>query len=160
MDFSPARHALVVMAGELAHDALLGRAPFVQPHADADLAVALALAGALGLDLAHRAPLHVGQFEILEHDLDQLLERDVGFVVVDPGPIAGAVLPLALTLASGLAYHLAGLAVAVALADAGSVLAVDEAVFLDAAQRDLDDAVLVFADDRFFGDDVGYIFPD
>ena len=45
-------------------------------------------------------------------------------------------------------------------AGAGRILAVDEAVFLDPAQRDLDDAVLVFADDRFFGDDVGDIFAN
>src|SRR5271156_6551295 len=61
--------------------------------------------------------------------------------------LAGAIL-------ASLADDLAGARVAVALRRAGGVVAEDEAVFLDSAQRHLDDAVLVFADDRFFGDDV------
>src|SRR5580658_168939 len=66
---------------------------------------------------------------------------------------AGAVL-------AGLADDLAGARIAVALRSAGRVIAEDEAVFLDSAQRNLDDAILVFADDRFFGDDVGDIFAN
>ena len=142
------------------HHALAGGAPLVEAHADADVAIALALAEAIGRDLAQRAPLQVGQFEILEHDLDQFLERDVGLVIIDAGAVAGLAVALALAVLAGLADDLAGLRVAVALADAGRIVAVDEAVFLDPAQRNLDDAVLVFADDRFFGDDVGDIFAD
>jgi len=74
--------------------------------------------------------------------------------------IVVAGLAVALAVLAGLAHDLAGTRVALALAGAGSVFAVDEAVLLDAAQRDLDDAVAVFADDRFFGDDVRDIFAD
>ncbi len=45
-----------------------------------------------GLDLAQRLALEVGQLEVLEHDVDQLFERDVGLVVVDAGLVAGLVL--------------------------------------------------------------------
>ena len=109
---------------------------------------------------AQRAALEVGQLEILEHDLDQFVERDVGLVVVDAGPVAGLAVAFALAVLAGLADDLAGARVAVALAGAGRVVAVDEAVLLDAAERDLDHAVAVFADDRFFGDDVRDIFAD
>ena len=44
------------------------------------------------LDLAQRLALEVGQLEVLEHDVDELLERDVGLVVVDAGLVAGLVL--------------------------------------------------------------------
>ena len=66
---------------------------------------------------------------------------------------AGAVL-------AGLADDLAGARIAVALGSAGRIIAEDETVLLDSAQRNLDDAVFVFADDRFFGDDVGDIFAN
>jgi hypothetical protein len=58
------------------------------------------------------------------------------------------------------ADHLARLSSGPALADAGGVLAVDEAVLFDAADRDLDDTVPVFADDRLLGDDVGDVMAD
>ena len=67
------------------------RAALVEADADADLAVALALGDADRLDLAQRLALEVGQLEVLEHDVDQLLERDVGLVVVDAGLVAGLV---------------------------------------------------------------------
>ena len=54
-------------------------------HADAGLAVALALGDALGHRLLEDLALEVGQLEILEHDVDQLVERDLGLVVVEPG---------------------------------------------------------------------------
>ena len=141
-------------------DALAGGAPLVETHADADVAVALALGETVGLDLAQGAPLEVGQFEILEHDLDQFVERDVGLIVVNAGAIAGLALALPLTVLAGLADDLSGLRIAVTLGGTGSILAVDETVFLDPAKWDLDDLVFVFADDRFFGDDVGDIFAD
>src|SRR5579871_6656466 len=141
-------------------DALTRRAPLVQPHADADVAITLALGETVRLDFAQRAPFEIRQFEILEHDLDQLVERDVGLVVVNARTIAGLAVALSLAVLAGLADHLPRLRIAVALSDAGSVIAVDEAVFLDPAQGDLDDLVLVFADDRFFGDDVGDVLAD
>src|SRR5208282_1159110 len=147
-------------ARKLPHHALLGGAPLVEPDADSDVAIALALARALGLDLAQRAPFEIGQLQVLEHDFDQLLERDVGLVIIDAGAVAGLVVALAGAALADFADHLAGARVAVALADAGGVLAEDKAVFLDPAQRDLDYAVAVFADDRFLGDDVGDIFAD
>jgi hypothetical protein len=42
-------------------------------------------------------------------------------------------------------------------ADAGRVLTVDETVFLYAANRDFNDAISIFADDRFLGDDIGNV---
>src|SRR5262249_21300418 len=60
----------------------------------------------------------------------------------------------------GLPHHLAGLRVAVSLRDPRFVLAVDEAVFLDAAQRHLDHAVSVLSDDRLLGDDVRDVLAD
>src|ERR1019366_3584074 len=159
--FQRARHRVVALVGrEHAHHALLGGAPLVQPDADADLAVAFAPRRVIGLDFAQRAALEVGQFEILEHDLDQFLERDVGLVVIDAGPVAGVFVAFAGTVLAGFAEDLPGPRVAVALRRTGSVVAVNEAVFLDSAQRNLDHAIFVFADDRFFGDDVGDIFAD
>ena len=52
-----------------------------------------------------------------------------------------------------------GLAVA-PLANARRVLAIDEAIFFDAANGNFNDAVLVFADDGFLGDDVCNIIAD
>src|SRR5208337_2616718 len=95
-----------------------------------------------------------------EHDLDQFLKGDVGLVVIDAGAVAGLLVAFAGTVLAGFAHDLVGARVAVALRGAGSVVAEDEAVFLDSAQRNLDHAVFVFADDRFFGDDVGDIFAD
>src|SRR5208283_414155 len=150
-----ARDRVVALVGrEHAHHTLLGGAPLVEPDADADLAVTFSPRRVVGLDLAQRAPLEVGQLEILEHDLDQFLERDVGFVVVDARPVAGVLVALAGAVLAGLADDLPGARVAVALRRAGRVIAEDESVLLDAAQRNLDYAVSVFADDRFFGDDV------
>jgi len=40
------------------------------------------------------------------------------------------------------------------------VVAVDELVFADAADRDLDDLVPVFPDDRLLRDDVGNVLAD
>ena len=91
-------------------------AAFVETDADADLAVALAPAEARRGDLAQLLAFEVGQLEILEHDVDELIERDVGFVVVDAGLIAGLV-AAALALPLRLADDLAGLRLAVALPD-------------------------------------------
>ncbi len=124
------------------------------------MAVTLALARLVGGNLAQSPPFQVRQLEILEHDLDQLLERDVGFVIVDAGAITRLPFALALAFLAGLAYHLAGPRLAVTLPYSGRVLTVDKAVFLDPAERNLDYLVFVFADDRLFGNDVGDIFAD
>src|SRR5208337_3149117 len=104
--------------------------------------------------------LEVGQFEILEHDLDQFFERDVGLVVIDARPVAGVFVAFAGRVLAGFADDLPGPRVAVALRRTGSVVAENEAVFLDSAQWNLDHAIFVFTDDRFFGNDVGDIFAD
>ena len=142
----------------LAAQARLGGAPAIEVDAHADAPVALALGDPLGHHFAQDLALHVRELEILEHDLDQLLERDVGLVVVDPRLIAGASRSVAVLLR--LADHLPRLGAALAGAGLGLVVAIDEPVFLDAPDRDLDDPVAVAADDRLFGDDVGDIVPD
>src|SRR5262249_13240389 len=94
-----------------------------------------------------------------EHDVDQLLEGHVGFVVVDAGAVAGA-LAAALALTLAFANDLAGLRFAVALADTRCIVTVDEAVLLDAADGNLDDALAILCDDRFLGDDIGDAFAN
>ena len=114
----------------------------------------------IGWNLAQSAAFQVGQFEILEHDLDQFIQRDVGLVIIDSGAVAGLAVAFALAVLAGLAHDLAGAGVALALAGAGRVVAIDKTVFLDPAEWNLDHAIAVFADDRFFRDDVGDIFAD
>src|SRR5216683_2991524 len=153
-----ARGRIIALVGrQHAHYALLGGAALVEPDADADLAVAFAARRIVGLDFAQRAAFEVRQFEVLEHDLDQFLEGDVGLVVIDAGAIAGLLVAFAGAVLAGLADHLAGAGVAVALRGARRIVAVDEAIFLDSAERNLDHAVFIFADDRFFGNYVGDI---
>src|SRR2546422_211286 len=147
-----------VAARELPLDALADGAALVEADTDADLAVALALGEPVGLDLAQRLALQVRQLEVLEHDVDQLLQRDVGLVVVAAGLVAGPVLALAGLLR--LADHLPGLRLAVSLADAGGVVAVDELVLADAADGDLDDLLAVLPDDRLLRDDVRDVLAD
>src|SRR6184192_1502006 len=147
-----------VAARELPLDALADGAALVEADTDADLAVALALGEPVGLDLAQRLALEVRQLEVLEHDVDQLFQRDVGLVVVASGLVAGLVLALAGMLR--LADHLPGLRLAVPLADAGGVLAVDELVLADAADGDLDDLLAVLPDDRLLRDDVLDVLAD
>src|SRR5262245_5785778 len=130
--------------GHAAAGTLASRAPLVEADADADRAVALALRHPEGLDLAQRLALQVGQLEVLEHDVDEFLEGDVGLVVVGAGLVARLVLTG--PLRAGLAHDLAALGVAVALADAGRVVAIDETVLADAADRHLDDAIAVLPD--------------
>ena len=59
------------------------------------------------------------------------------------------------------ANGLAGLKLAVAaLADSGDILAVNESILLHPSYRHLNDPVVVFTDDRFFGDNVGDVVAD
>src|SRR5262249_60129718 len=83
----------------------------------------------------------------------------VGPVVALPRLVPGLVLA-ALALLLHLADDLAVLRVAVALADAGDVVTVDELVLADAADRDLDDLLAVLPDDRLLRDDVGDVVAD
>ena len=56
------------------------------------------------------------------------------------------------------AYNLAGLGLLPSsLAHSGEVVAVDKAVLFNSADRHLDDAVAIFADNRLLGDDVGNV---
>ena len=137
---------------------LPGRAALVEADADADRAVSLALRHPEGFDLPERLALEIGQLEVLEHDVDELLERDVGLVVVGAGLVARLV--LAGALRPRLADDLAALRVAVALADGGRVVAVDEPVLADPADRHLDDAIAVLPDDGFLRDDVRDVLAD
>src|SRR5439155_2596135 len=86
-------------------------------------------------------------------------QGDVGLVVVHPGLVAGFLLALA-ALTLRFAQHLTGLGVPVALADAGRILAVDEAVLFHAADRDLDDLISGLADDGFLGNEVGDVIAN
>src|SRR5213593_1248364 len=145
-------------ARELALHALADGAALVEADADADRPVALALGEPVGLDLAEGLALQVRELQVLEHNVDQLLQRDVGLVVVAAGLVPGLVLALAGLL--GLADHLPGLRLAVPLADAGGVLAIDELVLADAADGDLDDLLAVLPDDRLLRDDVRDVLAD
>jgi hypothetical protein len=46
------------------------------------------------------------------------------------------------------------------LADAGRVITIDKSVFLNSANWDFDNAVVVFADDGFFGNNVGDVISN
>ena len=61
---------MAMACGENPHHALARGAALVEPNADADVTIAFAFEGTVGGNLAQRAALEVGQFEILEHDLD------------------------------------------------------------------------------------------
>src|SRR3989454_5037141 len=147
-----------VTARELPLHPLADGAALVEADADADRPVALVLGEPVGLDLAEGLALQVRELQVLEHNVDQLLQRDVGLVVVTAGLVPGLVLALAGLL--GLADHLAGLRLAVPLADARGVLAVDELVLADAADGDLDDLLAVLPDDRLLRDDVRDVLAD
>ena len=97
------------VARRRAHLRAFAGAALVEADAHANGAVALALGEALRGDLAQRLAFEVRQFQILEHDLDQFLEGDVGLVVVDAGAVAGLAVALALAVLAGLADDLAGL---------------------------------------------------
>src|SRR5271154_5109447 len=153
-------HVAAMLTAHDAHHALPRGAPLVESNPDASVAIALALGATVRGDFAQGTPFQVGQFEILEHDLDQLFERYIGLVIIDARPITCLTFALTLAVLTGLADHLARTHVAVALADAARVIPIDEPVFLDSAQRNLDYPILIFPDNRFFGDDVGDILAN
>jgi hypothetical protein len=100
----------------------------------------------------------IGQFEILKHDINEFFHGHIGLVIVHSWSVAGLPVPAGfLTFAD----HLTGLGlVAGPLAYARDVLTVDEAVFSDSTDGNLDKTIAVLSDDRFFGDDVCYIFAN
>jgi len=118
------------MFADICH-ALARGSPFVQADTDADVAITLAFGGAVGWDFAQRTPFEVGQLQVLEHDINQFLERDVGFVIIDSRTVACAAVTFVLTFLAGLADDLARPRFAIALPDTGAILAIYEAVFLD-----------------------------
>ena len=73
----------------LALDPRARGALLVQAHSDAFAAKSLVAELALDLDLAEPLALDVGEFQILEHEVDQFIQADIGLVVVDAGPVAG-----------------------------------------------------------------------
>src|SRR5690242_16256022 len=97
------------------------------------MTIALALRRAIRGNLPQGTSFEVRQFEILEHDLDEFLERHVGFVIIDPWPITGAAVAFALTFLAGFADHLSRPCVTITLADPRSIFAVNEAVFFNPA---------------------------
>src|SRR5262249_42182566 len=131
-----------------------------EAYPNSNVPITLALGRPVGGNFAQRAPLKVREFEVLEHDVDQLFERDVSFVVVDAGAVASPAVALALALPTDFADDLPGPRLTIALSHPRAILAIDEAVFLDAAERNLDDLIPVFADNGLFGDDVGDIFTN
>ena len=100
---------IVVLSGssQATFNAGFDRPFLVQPNPDARFPKALALADAVGQDLAQNFAFHIRQFEVLEHDLDQLFQGHVGLIIINTGLIAGFILALPLSGPIGLANDLA-----------------------------------------------------
>src|SRR5262245_8607421 len=86
--------------GFLALYARASGAFFVEADADAFAAKTFLTKNPFDLDLAQPFAFHIGQFEVFEHQLDDLVEAHLGLVIVDSRLIARllialAVLPLA-----------------------------------------------------------------
>src|SRR3990172_5390409 len=146
------------LGGLPALDPGAGCAPLVEADPDPFFPVALTFVLLLDFDFPQVFPLQIGQLEILEHDLDEFFQGDIGLIIIPPGLIPGAaVLPSLFAFAD----DLTGLCLlAAALPDTGHVLPVDKAVLFHSTDGDFDDAVTVLADDRLLGDDVRDILPD
>ena len=141
-----------MLRGLLAPDARESRAFLIQAHADTFAPKAFLLKEFFHLHLAQPLSVNIGQFKILEHHLDELVEGNFGFIIIRARTIARL---LACRFVFAFADDLARLRLPVAaLADPGRVFAVDEAVFLHATDRHLDDVVFILADDGLLGDDV------
>ena len=146
------------MGGLLAFDPGSRGAFFVQAHPDAFFPIALLAELPFDFHLTQLFAVEIGELEVFEHQFDQLIETDFGFVVVDAGLVAGL---LTLGAFFALTDGLAGLHVAVAaLSHPGRIFAVDKTVLFDAPNRHFNDPIAVLADDRFFGDDVGDVVAD
>jgi hypothetical protein len=109
------------------------------------------------LDLPQVLPVHVRKLQVLKHDLNELIQGNVGLIIVDTGLVSGLLVTI---LASLPGNHLAGLYIVTPLADTGHIFTVDEAVFFNSTNRDLNDSVAVLADDGLFRDDIGNVLAD
>lgn len=104
--------------------------------------------------------LEVRQLELLEQHRLQLLHRDLGFVIILAGLIAGAVSLAGLAVRRIAAEHVPDLAVAVSLADVlGFVVVIPEPVLVEAADRHLQNLLAVRHDDALLGDEIGEVLP-
>ena len=77
---------------------LLHRSSLIQADANAYRAVSLVPALPRRLDFPERFSFKIGEFEILEHDIDQFVQRYIGFVIIDARLIAGPSFPVGLPL--------------------------------------------------------------
>lgn len=139
---------------------LADSATSIKSDSQADSPVSFSLALAKGLDRVHVLSFEVRQIEVLEHDVDQFVERNICLVVVDPGLLTGV---------AGLSTPGFGLLpdditaldiIAGAFSDLVRVVTVDETVLLESANGDLDDSITGASDDRFFRDDVRDVVAD
>ena len=103
--------------------------------------------------------LQIGQFQSLEDDGGQFFLRNFRFIDVFAGLVAGAG---TLAGAGGRpAEDVAGPGRSVALADVGLFVPVEaEADFFQGADRHFHLLAVPVEDDRFFGDQIGEVFPD
>src|SRR5262249_25009539 len=114
--------------------------------------------------------LEVRQREVLEGEIDQLVDGDLGLVEVDPGLVPGLLSRAILLLLAAPAEDCPGLGPAgaaltaralVALAGVLAAVRVEpEARELQAADRHLDDLLTVRGDHVFLTDDLRQIPPD
>jgi hypothetical protein len=104
--------------------------------------------------------LEIGQLEVFEHDRDQFVQIDLGFVVVDAGFFA-TLARLPLSWFRLLADNVTSFGVLpCAFAYLAFILTVDESVFLYTANGNFDDAITGAADDRLFRNDVCDVLAD
>ncbi len=87
----------------------------IEMHTNAGLAVTLALTRPLSEGLLEDLPLHIGEFQILEHDVDQLVDRDLRLVDILTRMIAGR--PLTLLALSGRADDIPNFCIPIANTD-------------------------------------------
>ena len=109
--------------------------------------MSLSLASVLRDNLLERLSLKLGKLQIIEHDSDKFFEGDVGLKGVNARLIA-ALAALALAILIPLLNHIARLLLPVTLRDTRRVLTVDEAIFLNGTDWDLDYLVAVTTDNR------------
>jgi hypothetical protein len=106
--------------------------------------------------------IQVGQAQVLEDQRRQLVDADLGFVVVDAGLLASALALAWPTLrVAGPADHVADLRATLALADMLLLaVVVAEAILVERADRHPDDLLPVRGDDRLLADDAVQITAD
>jgi hypothetical protein len=127
--------------------AISGRRAFIESWAYARSSVSLSLASVLRDNLLERLSLKLGKLQIVEHDSDKFFEGDVGLKGVNARLIA-ALAALTLSILIPLLNHIARLLLPVTLRDTWRVLTVDEAIFLNGTDWNLDYLVAVTTDNR------------